>query len=113
MIARKHRFHGHKSVTRVRGGRLQSQGFKVFYAKNHKGDYRMAVIVSKKTAKSAVVRNRIRRRFYESVRKQQLLNGFAVDAVFVVQHDTLATIPAGELDIFIAKACAKITATLK
>ena len=109
MIARKHRFHGHKSVTRVRGGRLQSQGFKVFYAKNHKGDYRMAVIVSKKTAKSAVVRNRIRRRFYESVRKQQLCTGKAIDVVFVVQYDTLASMPASELDAAIAKACAKIT----
>ena len=50
----------------------------------------MAVVVSKKIDKSAVVRNRIRRRLYEAVRKQvDLLQGKSVDMVFVVKNSSL------------------------
>lgn len=69
-------------------------------------DFRMAVVVSKKVAKSAVVRNRIRRRLYESVRKQRLLDGHAVDLVFVVRNESLAGLPATELDMQVARVCA-------
>lgn len=84
--------------------------FKVFYTKTKRSDYRMAVVVSKKVAKSAVTRNRIRRRLYESVRKQGLLNGQPVDAVFVVQKDSLAEIESKILDSQTKKACQKILA---
>ncbi len=108
MLAKKNRFHGHRSVSRVRGGRVQLSDFKVFYSKTKRTDYRMAVVVSKKVAKSAVTRNRIRRRLYESVRKQGTLTGKPVDAVFVVQKDTLATVEASKLDSQVQKACEKI-----
>jgi ribonuclease P protein component len=85
-------------------------GFKVFYMHNSKRkDYRMAVVVSKKTAKSAVVRNRIRRRLYEAVRVQRELDGQPFDVVFVVQNPGLATMPAEELSMQVAKAVQKIT----
>ena len=109
MIALKNRFHGHNSVTKVRGSSVGSDGFKVFCARNHKRtDYRMAVIVSKKVAKSAVVRNRIRRRLYESVRVSGHLSSSPVDAVFLVQDAKLATIPHVQLVAQVDKACAKI-----
>ena len=110
MIARKNRFHGHNAVSRVRGKSIHLPYFKVFYmASNKRRDYRMAVVVSKKTAKSAIVRNRIRRRLYEQVRTQKALDGQAYDVVFVVQNSSLATMPATELSIQVAKAVQKIT----
>lgn len=68
----------------------------------------MAVVVSKKVAKSAVTRNRIRRRFYESVRKQKVLSLRPVDAVFVIKDVELAKIDSSELDKRIAQACQKV-----
>lgn len=70
----------------------------------------MAVVVSKKVAKSAVVRNRIRRRLYEAVRAQKMLDDMPVDVVFVVQSENLATIDAQELALQVSVACQKITA---
>jgi len=109
VIGRKHRFHGHNSVSRVRGERVQLPLFLVFYARNHKRqDYRMAVVVSKKTAKSAVTRNRIRRRLYESVRVQKILDGQAVDVVFVVRSTELFSATPEQISLQVAKACNKI-----
>ena len=111
MIAKKNRFHGHKSVSRVRGNRVQLDIGTVYYARTNRTDYRLAVIVSKKTARLAVTRNRIRRRIFESFRKQQLLDGKSIDAVFVVRKETVASMPATDLDNMLAKAAAKMTAT--
>ncbi len=109
MIARKNRFHGHNSVSRVRGKSVHTQNFKVFYMHNPKRqDYRMAVVVSKKTAKSAVVRNRIRRRLYELVRTQAMLAGQPFDVVFVVQNPDLANMPAQDLALQVMNATQKI-----
>lgn len=108
MIAKKHRFHGHNSVSRVRGARASGQYFTVFYSNNKKNDFRMAIVVSKKISKSAVTRNRIRRRLFESVRTQKLLDGQQVDTVFVVHTEDLATINADEITKQVAKACEKI-----
>jgi len=71
-------------------------------------DYRMAVVVSKKTAKSAVVRNRIRRRLYEAVRTQAILSGQPYDVVFVVQNPGVATMRHEELALQVMNACQKI-----
>lgn len=76
---------------------------------NKRRDYRMAVVVSKKTAKSAIVRNRIRRRLYEQVRTHKTLDGQPYDVVFVVQNPSLATMPATELSLQVSKALQKIT----
>ncbi len=52
--------------------------------------YRVAVVVSRKVSKSAVVRNRIRRRIYETVRVQSPHITQAYDMVFTVFSDQLA-----------------------
>jgi ribonuclease P protein component len=70
----------------------------------------MAVVVSKKISKSAVVRNRIRRRIYETVRTQAILTGQPIDAVFVVQNLGIATMLESDLSLQIANATQKITA---
>lgn len=69
----------------------------------------MAVVVSKKTAKSAVVRNRIRRRFYEAVRKEGSVDGKPIDLVFVVQDPNLAKADWLEIVNEIKKGLKKIT----
>lgn len=100
MISSAHRFHGHASLTYVyrNGNSVRGPLCSLKFAVNKKRtDYRLAVVVSKKVSKSAVVRNRIRRRLYESVRRQENSIG-NVDMVFTVFGEGLATISAGEVD---------------
>jgi ribonuclease P protein component len=71
MIARKNRFHGLGSLRPVykQGKTVRSVLISIRYAENGRRDtYRCAVVVSKKVHKSAVVRNHIRRRIYETIR---------------------------------------------
>jgi len=95
VIQKKNRFKGHNSVARVRGASVHFEGGRVFARRRKYGvHFRMAVVVSKKTAKSAVVRNRIRRRLYEAVRQSKNLNCIqGVDCVFVVRDPALADAP--------------------
>ena len=71
MISKKFRFHGHNSPKFVfaKGQSARSKWFAVRWTANLRRKHsRIGVIVSKKVFKSAVKRNRIRRRTYEVVR---------------------------------------------
>jgi ribonuclease P protein component len=71
MLAAKYRFHGHGSLRFVyaRGQVKRSKFFICKYSVNHRrAQPRVAVVISKKIIKSAVKRNRVRRRLYEAVR---------------------------------------------
>jgi ribonuclease P protein component len=102
VIARKNRFHGHNSVSKVRGSTVYSPLLSIRYEKNNKNDYRLAVVVSKKVDGHAVVRNRIRRRIYEIFRKQEKLNNLPINVVVYAKNTDLATMPheklAGEIE---------------
>lgn len=90
MISRTHRFRGHGSVQKVRSKPARGPGFSV-YAQQTQRPWRAAVVVSKKIHKSAVVRNRIRRRIYEIVRlydKEFSLQ--SVDIVFIIHDNSIA-----------------------
>jgi ribonuclease P protein component len=65
--------------------------------------YRVAVVVSRKVHKSAVVRNRIRRRIYEVVRLNSDPLTQPYDIVLTVFSDTVATIPTTELTALVIK----------
>lgn len=68
------------------------------YVRNERGKtWRAAVVVSRKVHKSAVVRNRIRRRIYELIRLNLAAFEVPVDLVFIAHSETLATMPAPEL----------------
>lgn len=54
--------------------------------------YRCAVVVSKKISKSAVVRNRIRRRIYEQIRLHNQLVPAGTDLVVTIYSDQVAII---------------------
>lgn len=59
-------------------------------ANKHRKDSRIAVVISKKTLKSAVRRNRIRRRIYETIRSiLPSLNGVYDIAVIVTASDII------------------------
>ncbi len=100
MIGSKRRFHGNNSLNFVykRGQTLRSLQLSLKYVLNERRSiYRAAVVVSKKVDKSAVVRNRIRRRVYEIVRSQEPAMTQVYDLVFTVFSVEVATMPTTDL----------------
>jgi ribonuclease P protein component len=100
MIGRTNRFHGHNSLRYVytHGQVVRGPMLSLKYCLNPKrSTYRLAVVVSKKVVKSAVGRNRLRRRIYEQVRllKQEIAEPY--DLVITVYNDQLADLPTPEL----------------
>lgn len=86
MIARRYRFHGFNALNYVyqQGRTARAPMLLLRYAPNsRRQECRVAVVVSKKIHKSAVSRNRIRRRIYGAVEKE--VGGWpAFDLVFTV-----------------------------
>ncbi len=96
MLALKNRFHGHNSLRPLyqKGRGIYSKNLKLLWLPAERSDFKVAVVVSKKVHKSAVVRNRIRRRIYEISRLQFKDQAAGVDLIFIVQTPNLATMPA-------------------
>jgi len=99
MLNSKYRFHSRGGVKYVykQGKTLRRPEISLIFANNSRKGTRVAVVVSKKVLKSAVGRNRIRRRIYEALR----LNWSAVkptrDYIFVVYDRKLLTLPFSEV----------------
>lgn len=73
MLAFKNRFHGHGSLRYVyQNGRSVRSHLMTIKSTHHpkRQEPRVAVVISKKVLKSAVGRNRVRRRIYEIVRHE-------------------------------------------
>ena len=98
MIGRANRFHGHRSVSNVHGEVAHGRLMSIRYTKNKKQDYRLAVVVSKKIAPSAVVRNRIRRRLFELVRTDGKLSGKTIDVIIYAKTDAIAEMEISDLN---------------
>lgn len=101
MISRKHRFHGYGSLRYLykNGRTVRGSLCSLKYVNNPKRQtYRLAVVVSKKVNKSAVVRNRIRRRVYEAVRvyEDQITNPY--DLAITVFNEQVAELEFSELE---------------
>jgi len=100
MIDTTHRFQGHGSLRFVyqKGQTIRGPFCALkFIANRRRSTYRVAVVVSRKVHKSAVVRNRIRRRIYEIVRHTAPRIEAPYDIVFIVYSDQLAELPAEQL----------------
>jgi ribonuclease P protein component len=69
--------------------------------------YRLAVVVSRKVSKSAVVRNRIRRRLYENVRILSSSFTSPYDLLLVVYDEKIAILPSDNLTQEVAKLIQK------
>lgn len=93
MISRRYRFHGHNSLKYVysHGQTVRGPLSSLKYATNaRRTNHRLAVVVSKKVSKSAVKRNRIRRRLYEAFRAYETDMTEPYDLVVTVFSDQVA-----------------------
>lgn len=106
MISYKHRFHGRNSLRFVyaNGKTFRSTVLAVRIAQNPRTEhYRCAVVVSKKVSKSAVKRNRMRRRIYEIIRKNETVISKKLDIVVTVYSEQVTNMPSVELEETILK----------
>lgn len=100
MIPFKNRFHGHGSLRYVyKNGNAQRNHFATLKVSQnkHRKTSRIAVVVGKKVLKSAVGRNRIRRRIYEHIRVQIPKFSDTFDIVFIVSSSQFLTMTSDEL----------------
>lgn len=100
MIPFSYRFHGHNSLRYVyKNGQVVRSRFATLKSSTnkHRKLSRIAVVISKKVLKSAVLRNRVRRRVYEYIRQQMPRLNDNYDLVVIVTASELLTMPADEL----------------
>ena len=101
MLSISHRFHGHGSLRYVykNGQAIRTRLITIKYITNPRRKHsRFAIVVSKKVHKSAVGRNRMRRRLYEIVRRE-LPNFTAVhDVAIMIFSSEVINAPADELN---------------
>ncbi|MDQ5963317.1 MAG: ribonuclease protein component [Patescibacteria group bacterium] len=104
MYKKIHRFHGHGSIRWVlaKGTTVRGRLLSLRYEENQ-GGLKVAVVVSKKVAKSAVVRNRIRRRVYAIARDCLPPESARGGYVFLVYSPDVATMSASSLAAQIQK----------
>lgn len=101
MLSQKYRFHGHGSLRYLyrNGGTVRNRSLLLKYVENkHRANSRIAVVVGKKVAKSAVTRNRIRRRVFEIIRKHLPNIKSHHDLSLTVFTAEFATLPFKDLE---------------
>lgn len=106
MLSKIHRFQGPGSLKYVyqKGSTVRGPFFSVKYALNPRREaYRVAIVISRKVHKSAVVRNRVRRRVYESVRIMDGSITQPYDIVISVFNQSLVDEPPASLQKQIKK----------
>lgn len=117
MLAFKYRFHGHGGLRYVykNGAAIRTHYMTVKYSRNDRRKIpRVAVVVSKKVLKSAVGRNRIRRRLYETIRCHEAfmtLNG--CDIVFIVTSSEVRSIAPIDMTKLVDEMMQEITQTTR
>ena len=100
MLTKKLRFHGHGSLRFLykNADAYRSRFFTVKAIKNpNRKSSRFAVVVSKKVHKSAVGRNRIRRRIYEIIRNELPNVIEHQDVAIIVTSAEVIALPHDEL----------------
>lgn len=86
MLAKKYRFHSRGGVrfTYQKGKTIRTPKLSLVFNENSRNHQRFAVVISKKVIKSAVGRNRVRRRVYEAIRMNLPYFKDAKDCIFVI-----------------------------
>ncbi|MBR2659660.1 ribonuclease P protein component [Candidatus Saccharibacteria bacterium] len=99
MLSKKYRFHSRGGVryTYAHGKTIRTPKFSLVYNDNSRGFQRFAVVVSKKVEKSAVGRNRIRRRIYEAIRAELPAYDKKRDHIFIVYNRDAISMDFSEL----------------
>ena len=105
MLASKYRFHSRGGVkyTYQKGKTIRTPKFSLVFAPNQHGKQRFAVVISKKVIKSAVGRNRVRRRVYEAIRLNITEIPESYDYIFIVFSKDLKTMEFTELEKLVLK----------
>lgn len=100
MLSGKNRFRGLGSVRRVykNSQSIRGQQLALRYQKTNRSNFRVAIVVSKKVEKSAVKRNKIRRRIYENVRTNASRINQPHDLIISVFSPLVGSMPANELN---------------
>jgi ribonuclease P protein component len=102
MIPFRNRFHGHNSLRFVyKNGKVVRSRFATLKSTPNVNRIhpRVVVVVSKKVLKSAVYRNRIRRRVYEHVRQQMHRFDKNYDLAIIITTSEVMTMPAADLAV--------------
>lgn len=99
MISKRYRFHSRGGVryTYQNGKTIRGSKISLVFADNSRNKQRYAVVVSKKILKSAVGRNRIRRRIYEAIRCELPKIQKPVDCIFIINSKELLNIDYKEI----------------
>lgn len=110
MISKTNRFKHRFSVQAVYKNSQTVRGPMMSLKYSQKGNkpWRLAVVVSKKVSKSAVKRNRIRRRIYERFRHWDDLIPDGTDIILTVFDDKIGDIKPDELDKILSNLVKKI-----
>ncbi len=105
MLSKKYRFHSRGGVKYVyrHGKTVRSAKMSLVFVPNERGFTRVAVVVSKKVERTAVGRNRMRRRVYEVLRRNFDSVPKKVDYVFVVYSKEVMRMPEPELEEMLGK----------
>ncbi len=100
MLNKKYRFHSRGGVRYVyqKGKTIRKPKMSLVFTENTRGYTRVAVVVSKKVDKTAVGRNKIRRRVYEAIRLNFDDLPKKTDYIFVVYAKSVAVMPFDELE---------------
>lgn len=104
MLSKRYRFHSRGGVryTYQNGKTIRGSRISLVFAENTRNKQRYAVVVSKKVMKSAVGRNRIRRRVYEAIRLQQGKIAKPVDCIFIIYNKEVMEMEFKELQNLVA-----------
>lgn len=100
MLNKKYRFHSRGGVRYVyqKGKTVRKAKVSLVFVPNGRGFTRVAVVVSKKVEKTAVGRNRIRRRVYEVIRRNFEYLPKETDYIFVIYSKEVLGMPYLELE---------------
>ncbi len=105
MLEKKYRFHSRGGGRYVyqKGKTIRLPKMSLVFADNTRGFTRFAVVISKKIEKSAVKRNRIRRRVYEALRLNIDSIPKEKDYIFIIYTKDLIKTPFNELEKMLKK----------
>lgn len=109
MLNKKYRFHSRGGVRYVyqKGKTIRKPKMSLVFVENTRGFTRFAVVVSKKVEKSAVGRNRMRRRIYEALRLNMENLPKRMDYVFVVYSKDVMKMPFKEIEELLGELVAE------
>ena len=104
MLQQRYRFHGYGGLRYLyrHASAERSRLLTIKYVANHRRRMpRIAVVVSKKVHKSAVGRNRIRRRIYEILRQHVPYFTGVYDVALIITSSEVLTTPHDELALVV------------